>query len=245
MARTAIQLYTLRGIDQPLPDVLRAVGETSFDAVEFAHRVGDADLKAVVEALEETDLEVAAAHVGLDRLESEHEETTAFYAELGCTDLVVPWLDPSNFESEEAVGAVAERLNQTAAALDGRGFCLHYHNHDQEFVDCGDRTAVDELLERTDDSIGFEIDLGWANAAGGDPVDLFDRYGDRITHVHFADADSESMSCVELGEGDLDLDACVEAAHDASIEWHIYEHDEPTNPHESLLYGAQTLDSFR
>lgn len=147
MARTAIQLYTLRGIDQPLPDVLRAVGETSFDAVEFAHQVGVADLKAVGEALEGTDLEVAAAHVGLDRLESEHEGTTAFYAELGCTDLVVPWLDPSNFETEEAVGAVAERLNRTAA-LDERGFRLHYHNHDREFVDRGDHTAMDELLDR-------------------------------------------------------------------------------------------------
>ncbi|MCL7418791.1 MAG: sugar phosphate isomerase/epimerase [Halalkalicoccus sp.] len=245
MARTAIQLYTLRGIDEPLPDVLRAVGETPFDAVEFAHRVGDADTEAVVEALEETGLAVAAAHVGLDRLESEFEEATAFYAELGCTDLVVPWLDPSAFEDEKAVGAVAERLNETAAALDERGFRLQYHNHDQEFVDCGDHTAMDELLERTDDSIGFEIDLGWANAAGGDPVALFNRYGDRITHVHFADADTESMSCVELGEGDLDLDACVEAAHDASVEWYIYEHDEPTNPHESLLHGAETLDSFR
>lgn len=245
MVRTAVQLYTLRGIDESLPDLLESVAETPLDGVEFAHRIADADTGAVVETLAETDLAIAAAHVGLDRLESEYEETTALYGELDCPDLVVPWLAPSNFASEDAVTEVAQRLNGVAEALSEDGFHLHYHNHDQEFVDCGEHTAMDELLARTDDSIGFEMDLGWANAAGADPVDLFDRYGDRISHVHFADADTESMACVELGEGDLDLDACVEAAREAGVEWYIYEHDEPTNPHESLLNGADTLDSLR
>ncbi|MDL5360768.1 sugar phosphate isomerase/epimerase [Halalkalicoccus sp. NIPERK01] len=245
MGRTAIQLYTLRGIDEPLPALLESVAETTFDGVEFAHRVADANREAVVEALGDTGLAVAAAHVGLETLETDYEGTTALYEELGCTDLVVPWLDPSHFESEAAIAEVAERLNAVAQRLAEDGFSLHYHNHDQEFVDRGEHAAMDELLARTDDSIGFELDLGWANAAGADPVALLDRYGDRISHVHFADADAESMACVELGEGDLDLDACLEAARDAGVEWYIYEHDEPTDPRESLAHGAKTLDEAR
>lgn len=104
---------------------------------------------------------------------------------------------------------------------------------------------MDELLERTDEAIGFELDLGWANVGGADPVDLLDQYGERISHVHFADADVASASPTELGEGDLDLEACAEAARSAGVEWYIYEHDEPADPHESLAYGAETLDSFR
>ncbi len=243
MARTAVQLYTLRAIDEPLSTVLESVAETSFDGVEFAHRVADADTERIVETLEETGLAVAAAHVGLDRLEADYEEETALYDRLGCTDLVVPWLDPSHFESEEGIASVAERLDSVARSLSEDDFTLHYHNHDQEFVDCGEHTAMDELLARTDDSIGFEIDLGWANAAGADPVSLLGRYADRISHVHVADTDAESMACVELGEGDLDLDACIDAARDAGVEWYVYEHDAPDDPHESLVRGAETLDA--
>lgn len=245
MGRTAIQLYTLRGIDEPLPALLESVAETPLDGVEFAHRVADANRVAVVETLGDTGLAVAAAHVGLEALETDYEGTTALYEELGCTDLVVPWLDPSHFESEAAIARVATRLDEMAASLAGDGFSLHYHNHDQEFVHRGEHTAMDELLARTDGSIGFELDLGWANAAGADPAALLDRYGDRISHVHFADADTDSMACVELGEGDLDLDACLEAARDAGVEWYVYEHDEPTDPRGSLVHGAETLDSFR
>ncbi|MFC6906483.1 sugar phosphate isomerase/epimerase [Halalkalicoccus tibetensis] len=245
MARTAVQLYTLRGIDDPLPAVLESVAETSLDGVEFAHRVAGADTNEVLATLEGTGLEVAAAHVGLDALEDDYGETTALYDELGAEDLVVPWLDPPHFESEAAVAEIAERLNDVAGRLADDGFTLHYHNHDQEFVDCGGHSAMDELLERTDGSIGFELDLGWANAGGADPVALLDRYGERISHVHFADADAASASPTELGEGDLDLEACAEAARSAGVEWYIYEHDEPADPHESLSYGAETLDPFR
>lgn len=245
MAQTAIQLYTLREIDEPLPAVLKLVTETSLDGVEFAHRVANVDTEKIVSTLDETDLDVAAAHIGLHALESDYEETTELYDELGCSDLIVPWLDPPNFESEEAVAEIADRLNNVADSLSKDGFTLHYHNHDQEFVDCGKHTAMDELLEQTDDSIGFELDLGWANAGGVDPVDFLKRHSDRISHVHFADADADSIEAVELGEGDLDLEACVNAARTADVEWYIYEHDEPADPHESLAHGAEMLESFR
>ena len=35
MVRTAIQLYTLRNVNEPVPEVVARVGETSFDGVEL------------------------------------------------------------------------------------------------------------------------------------------------------------------------------------------------------------------
>ena len=244
MVRTAIQLYSLRSIDEPLPAVLDLVGETSFDGVEFAHRVRDADTEAVLDALDRNDLAPAAAHVGLDALEDHYGETTTLYDRLGCDALVVPWLDPEHFESEAAVADAAGRLAAVASDLADDGFDLQYHNHDQEFVPLGDGTAMDELLASVDD-LGFEIDLGWARAAGADPTALVERYAGRISHAHFADADAETMACVELGDGDLDLEACVDAVRAADVEWYVYEHDEPGDPRSSLRHGAETLDSFR
>ncbi|MEY7850610.1 sugar phosphate isomerase/epimerase family protein [Natrarchaeobius sp. A-rgal3] len=246
MVQTAIQLYSLRDIDASLPDVLDLVGETAFDGVEFAHRVrsDDVDIDAVLAALERNDLESAAAHVGLEALEGEYEAMTELYDTLGCETLVVPWLDPEHFASKEAVADAAKRLEAVGADLAEDGFDLHYHNHDQEFVDLGEGTAMDELLARAP-AVGFEIDLGWARAAGVDPVEIVDEYADRIAYAHFADADAEAMACVELGEGDLDVEAALEAVRRADVEWYVYEHDEPEAPRESLAHGAETLDSFR
>ncbi|WP_339105974.1 hypothetical protein [Haloterrigena salinisoli] len=44
---------------------------------------------------------------------------------------------------------------------------LGYHNHDHEFVDLeGDeRSAFEFLIDKTDDALSIELDVGWANAA--------------------------------------------------------------------------------
>ncbi|SDK53945.1 sugar phosphate isomerase/epimerase family protein [Natronorubrum texcoconense] len=245
MPQTAIQLYTLRDLEEPLSEVLKDVAATPFDGVEFTHRVRDADVEAIATVLEGTGLTVASAHVGLENLEESLEETLAIYERLGCDTLVVPYLDETHFESAEAVQSTARRLSAMAETVADRGFELHYHNHDHEFVDCGDSTAMEVLLEESDDGLGFELDLGWAVAGGLDPVTLLERYGDRISLAHFADVETETMSPVELGDGDVDLEACLDAARRADVEWYIYEHDEPTDPRESLEHGAAALEEFR
>ena len=244
MVHTAIQLYTLRHIDEPLPTVLDAVGETDFNGVEFANRVRESDPEAIENALARTGLDAASPHVALDTLEDDPEATMALYDRLGCETLIVPYLDPERFESAASVSAVADRLQDVAKTVAERGFELQYHNHDHEFVPCGEHTAMDELLEATDERVGFELDAGWANAGGVDPAELLDRYGDRISHVHFADADA-SGAATELGEGDLDVERTADAARQAGVEWYVYEHDEPTDPHESLEHGAELLADLR
>lgn len=245
MTRTAIQLYTLRDIDEPLPALLDRIGDTSFEGVEFAHRVGDADPGTVVDALARNDLAPAAAHVGLGALEESYDETTALYRTLGVETLIVPWLDPEHFESEAAVADAADRLNAVAADLAADGFALGYHNHDQEFATVDGRPALDELLARTDDCVGLELDLGWAAVGGVDPAAYLERHADRIEHVHFSDADAAAGDPVELGQGDLDLDACGDAAREGDADWFVYENDEPTDAAASLAHGAATLDRIR
>ncbi|GAB7017429.1 sugar phosphate isomerase/epimerase family protein [Halostagnicola bangensis] len=245
MAQTAIQLYSLRELEEPLPDVLNEIDETSFDGVEFAHRIRDADGTEVARALERTGLTPASAHVDLESLEDDVSSTVKFYDRLGCDTFVVPYLDESHFESLEAVESTANRLSAVASDLSERGVDLHYHNHEHEFVTCGERTAMAELLKQTGDVVGFELDLGWANVGGVDPVAFLERYEERISLVHLADAETDSGSPTELGEGDLDLEGCLEAVERANVEWGIYEHDRPTDPRRSLSHGAETLDRLR
>jgi sugar phosphate isomerase/epimerase len=237
--RPAIQLYTLRDLDESLPDLLRRVGETAFEGVEFAG-LGGSTPKDIRDALDDAGLDAAAAHVAIENLDTNFDATVDAYRELGCDRIVVPYLDESYFASETDVTDTARRLTELGAQLDAHGIALGYHNHDHEFADLDGASAFDLLAEETD--LDLELDVGWASAAGRDPVDLLRHLRGRVPVVHLKDATGDRP--VELGEGDLDLDACVEAASEAGTEWLVYEHDEPDDPEESLAHGAETLASL-
>jgi sugar phosphate isomerase/epimerase len=238
--RTAIQLYTLRDVDESTTDLLALVAETTFDGVEFAGAPDD----EAPDALAETGLTAAAAHVGIDDLEENRGAVLDACDAAGVETVVVPWLDESAFDSRAAVESTAKRLRGLGDALADRGFRLAYHNHDQEFTDLGDTTGFELLCSKLGDAVAIELDTGWALAAGHDPADLLRRIDDAPL-VHLKDVDVESQTPVELGEGDLDVDACAAAARDADTEWLVYEHAEPSNPRTSLAHGGAALDSLR
>ena len=225
MTRTAIQLYTLREEDESVPDLLRHVSDAGFDGVEFAYRVRDADREAVRAALEETGLSVVGTHTNLTHLTDDVEETAELFEYLGCEDLVLSFLGEEHFASEEAVVETADLLEQLAIDLGNRGFAFHYHNHDHEFVELGETTALERLVEVTDERVGFELDAGLALRAGIDPVPLIRTLSGRSSLLHLKDVDVDEGGSTPLGEGDLDVEACVEAAEDAGIDWLIYEYE--------------------
>lgn len=243
MARPAIQLYTLRALDEPLDELLARVGDAGFEGVEYANRIGDADADAVRTALDQTGLESVAAHVGIDDLEDDPDDTVEFYRSLGCDHLVVPWLDPECFETEAAVAETADRLMAAAETVDDHGMALSYHNHDHEFAEVNGRPAFEHLAEATQEPLGFELDCGWTAVAGVDPTAVLDRWGDRVTLVHISDAD-ESGSPTEVGDGVLDVAVCAAAAREHDVEWAIYEHDDPDDQMESVVHGADVLEQF-
>ncbi|WP_339103487.1 sugar phosphate isomerase/epimerase [Haloterrigena salinisoli] len=244
MVRTGIQLYTLRGLEDELPTLLRRVAETEFDGVELAG-FGETAPREVAAVLEDVDLEVAGAHVGIDALEDDLDGVAETCAALDCDRVVVPYLGDGHFESAAAVRETAARLSELADRLAERGLALGYHNHDHEFVplEGDDRSAFDLLIDETDASLLIELDVGWAAAAGRDPTALLERLEGRAPLVHLKDV-AEGRP-VELGDGEVDVDACAAAARDAGAEWLLYEHDEPSDPAASLARGARTLSKFR
>ncbi|EFW94027.1 hypothetical protein ZOD2009_02750 [Haladaptatus paucihalophilus DX253] len=236
MTRTAIQLYTLRELNEPLPDLLARVGEAGFDGVEFAG-LGDADPAAVTDALDDAGLEAAAAHVPIGELEDDPGRVAREYHRLGCEWVVVPYLEAAHFESREAATRTARRLDELAARMEGHSTSLGYHNHDHEFASVDGETGFEVFLSESE--VEIELDIGWAVAAGADPRSLLRSLGDRVPLVHVKDThDGEP---VELGDGDVDLTACVDTAKEVGADWLVYEHDNPADPLASLAHGAERL----
>jgi sugar phosphate isomerase/epimerase len=247
MPQTAINLYSVRDLDDSLIEVLERVADAGYDGVQFAGEyspLADAP-DELAETLDARGLGVAPPHAGIETLEDEFDAVHGACDPLGIDGAVVPWLDADGFESEDAVDETVERLDTLTAELADEDWELFYHNHDHEYVELGDESAFDRLIDATD--VGFELDVGWALAAGDDPADRLRTLEGRIRTVHMKDmtvsGDGEP-EFAEIGEGDVDLRACAEAATDAGAEWLVYEHDAPADPAASLERGAAFLDDL-
>lgn len=246
MAKTAINLYSVRDLDEPMLDILDRVADAGYDGVQISGGFRDASPGETLERIEENGLGVAPAHIGIELLEDDHESALADYREtLGASGAVVPYLGEEHFDSSVAVDETAKRLSMLAADLAEYEWDLHYHNHAHEFVDLNGRNGFEQFIDESGDDVLLELDVGWALVGGADPVALIEEYSDRIDVLHMKDmSTSEERGFREIGDGDVDMAACAEAGREAGVDWLVYEHDEPADPAASIETGAGFLDDL-
>lgn len=244
---TAIQLYTLRDLPDSTTDLIRRVGAVDnnggpgYDAVEFAG-LGSATASEIKTTLEETGVNPASAHVGLEALEGESfESTVTTYKEFGVDTFVVPYLSPSSIDTVEKVESLAQRMNEVAASLREYNARLGFHNHDGEFQEIGDGTTPLEVFDETlNEEVIFEIDVGWVLTAGYDPVEVIEQYSGRTELIHMKDMEDGEFR--EIGEGAVDMRQVAQVAREkANVDYLIYEHDAPSDPAGSVATGAGVL----
>jgi sugar phosphate isomerase/epimerase len=140
--------------------------------------------------------------------------------------------------TEEEWIAYAEYLDEVGEQAREADQTLMVHNHNWEFETVLDgRTAFDILMAYTDpDNVVFQLDLYWATFAGVDPVDLIERYGDRIRLFHVKDLNPELDNRIEIvGRGAIDFPEIFAAAGD-NTRYYVIEHDP--------RFGDPTFDPF-
>ena len=244
---TAIQLYTLRDLPDSTTDLIRRVGAVDnnggpgYNAVEFAG-LGSATASEIKTTLEETSVNPASAHVGLEALEGESfESTVTTYKEIGVDTFVVPYLSPSSIDTVEKVESLAQRMNEVAANLREYNARLGFHNHDGEFQEIGDGTTPLEVFaDSLNEEVIFEIDVGWVLTAGYDPVEVIEQYSGRTELIHMKDMEDGEFR--EIGEGAVDMRQVAQVARKkADVDYLIYEHDAPSDPAGSVGTGAGVL----
>jgi len=237
--QTAVQLYTLRDLDEPLARTAERVADAGFDGVQFAklHYPPEPEFAGT---LADLGLGVAGAHVDVD-LASDPDGLREAYAPFDCPDFVVPSYEESAFTDRERAREAATHLGELAAGFEDAR--LHYHNHTFEFVDLGAGTGFDAFAEALDPSVGLEIDTGLAYHGGADPVSLLERYADRVSLVHLTDSvrGNDDLVHADPGEGEVDVEACIDAAAAADAEWLIAEVGPTEDPLRTLERAADVL----
>lgn len=101
--------------------------------------------------------------------------------------------------SADEFAGYAQRLTDFAERLHGEhGLRLAYHHHLMMVAETFDEISA--LFDRTGPAAGLLLDTGHAAAGGFDYMQLIERFGDRIVHIHLKDVRADVMNRVRAGD---------------------------------------------
>jgi inosose dehydratase len=94
--------------------------------------------------------------------------------------------------------SLGDLLNALGGEAKRLGHPIAFHNHAGTYVETPDE--LDRLVAATDPRrVGLCLDVGHAILAGGDPVAILERYGERVVHVHLKDVAPEPIAALRDG----------------------------------------------
>ena len=185
-----LQLYSVRDITgTDFEGTLRQVAEMGYTMVEpagfFGHKAED-----VSAMLKHYGLKCCSTHTGFPLLKDSFKETLEYHKTIGCENIILP---SAPWNTREELDETVRLINQWIPAIKDAGMKLHYHNHSHEFLKNSDGLiAHDVLSENTD--ILFELDTFWVYNARLDPVEMMEKYKDRLEFIHLKDGIMQDWS---------------------------------------------------
>ena len=232
-----IQMYSLRdAVKEDMDKTLKTVADLGYQYVEFAGFAGHTaeEIKAM---LDKYGLKCSGTHTNLAAITPyEIWKTIDYHKAIGCDYLIIPSM---HMGTEEELEWAIATINYAQPRLKEHGITLAFHNHSGEFVKTAYGKLVhEELQKRT--SIEFEIDTFWAFNAGLDPVDVIEKYKDRVRFIHLKDGIPQDLNDPEskpqgrsLGSGITPIEKVINKAHKLGITMVVESEDlSPTGPEE-------------
>ncbi|WP_203567591.1 sugar phosphate isomerase/epimerase family protein [Aestuariimicrobium ganziense] len=247
MSNLSLQLYTVR--DELVRDADAALATIAATGITEVEPFGITNFREwLPEALKRHGLRVTSTHTDLL---GDFEGSVAALKELDGKLLIQPFFDPAKWLVKEGVEELAGLLNEAAKKAAAEGLEVGYHNHHFEFFGNFDGVnSYDYFASLLDPEVKLEIDTYWVAIAGLDPVEVINRYGDRVTHLHIKDGPVEVQSefdmdklmgapaNVVLGKGDIDLPTLLGATGDKTwvVEFDKSDGDVLTDVVDSITY---------
>jgi len=255
-----LQLYPLRNeLRADFAGTLRKVAAIGYRDIETSSLYGQtaAQCRAAFDA---AGLTCRAMHVMPQaigpgaNLSANFDQVVADAHTMGATDVVMPvFLVPDQLLANPKPGQgnpfviggqaltaddyarMADFLNDKGDKLRREGLQLSYHNHNVEFAPLGDSYGLQILLRRTDPRlVQFELDVGWAYAAGVDVFALLEAHRGRITKFHVKDIQPTTprnfaiqQEPADLGKGVIDWPRLLPAAYAAGTRGFYVEQEDP------------------
>ncbi len=110
-----------------------------------------------------------------------------------------------------------------------------------EFEKVDGKIPYDQLLQISPDILKMELDLGWASAAGMDPVEMFKKNPGRYPLWHVKDIVMAQKLPTEIGNGGVDFKRIFAASKESGMQYFFVEQDGATHPIESITTSYNYL----
>jgi len=240
-------MYTLRDFTKTPADIARTMSKVKsigYNAVQLS-ALGPIETPELVKILDGEGLEVCATHVSFERMRDETQSVIDEHRMLGCKYPAIGGL-PAAYRNEEGYKKFAVEASEVGKRLSEGGLTFGYHNHSFEMERFGGRTGLDILYSESDPRyFTAEIDTYWIQHGGGDPAAWITKLSGRIPLLHLKDMTVNSKMeqlMAEVGEGNLNWPAILDASAKAGVIWYIIEQDVcQRDPFESLAISLRNL----
>ncbi len=243
----AAQLYTLRDYLKTPEDIaktLKKVKEMGYNAIQGSG-MGPIEPTLLKEIVDKEQLTICVTHMPFDRLKDDLDAVIQEHKLWNCKYVGLGSMPPQYRESKDGYMKFIKEISEIAKKLYDNGLQFVYHNHKFEFEKFDGLTGMDILFNETDKKeFGFEIDTYWVQAGGADPVEWIKKVKGRMGVVHFKDMTivKNEQTMAEVGEGNLNWPAIIQACKETGVEWYAVEQDIcQRNPFESLAISLKNI----
>jgi sugar phosphate isomerase/epimerase len=244
----AAQLYTVREFTQTLADFaasMHKVRQMGYTAVQVSGigPISAADVKKVVD---DNGLTICITHIAFERLTKDLPAVIDEHRLWSCRHVAVGSM-PASYRSAglEGFQRFAKDATEIGRKLHDAGLSFSYHNHSFEFVRFDGHTGLEIIYNESDPAfLKAELDTYWVQHGGADPAQWIRRMKERLPVVHLKDMvivdDRQAMA--EIGEGNMNWQAILEACRESGVEWYAVEQDVcRRDPFDSLAISYRNL----
>ena len=210
--KVGIQLYSVRNsLKQDPGGTLEALAEAGYRYLEAANHNAAEDpgvgfglsAKEMKARLDDLGLSIIGSHIfpwkpeSLDPVLDYHQEIGN--TRIGCAMEFFPYNDLDHLRR------LCDAFNRAGELCKERGMQFYYHNHYHEFQKFGGKTVYELLAEYTEaDLVFLELDTYWAARAGVNPIDIIEKYQDRLILLHQKDFPEGASDPLNLFDGIVD-----------------------------------------
>jgi len=247
----AAQMYTVREFTKTPADIaesLKKVKALGYDAMQVS-AFGEIDPQELKNLSDGEGLEICATHTSYDRMRDDTQAVIDEHLTLGCKYPAIGGLpQPYRESGGDGYKKFAQEASEVARKLADADLTFGYHNHSFELERFGDRTGLQILMEESDPEVfQMEIDTYWIQHGGGDPADWIRKARGRADLVHVKDMEMRGREQLyaEVGEGNMNWPAILDACKEAGTRWYIVEQDTcQRDPFESLGISLKNLQKM-
>jgi sugar phosphate isomerase/epimerase len=222
------------------------------------------NIDAMRRAQDEKGIKVAAMSAGISPPPMGGESIATHFSKivndlkaLDCHFLRIGMLPFDSMASLEAVLGFCKSAEVAAKKLQDHGIKLYYHNHHVEFMKFDGKRLLNIIADEAP-SLGMELDVHWIQRGGANPVEVIKEFSGRADLIHlkdyrigaiepaafdalakgdfktFMEAFQNVVQFAEVGEGNIDMPAVIEAGLAGGAKYFFIEQDN--------LYGRDAFD---